>query len=94
MKIHGHSLNNEPFLTLMKEVEVTLNPRQLTVERFNDACSYRPSSLADLLTVKSNVFLPPPGQFQKAYTYCHKLWQKSAISRKLVLVLLEKWCCT
>lgn len=70
----------------MTEVEATLNSQLLRTKILNDACAFKPLSLADLLTVKQKVVLPIPGQFQKTDIYCQR-------SSKRVLVFLEKWYC-
>ena len=72
----GHSLNDESFRTLLVEIEAVLNSRPLTVECISDAESPTPLSLNYLLTIKSNIVLPPPGRFEKADVYSRKRWRR------------------
>ena len=61
LKMHGKSLDNESLLILMTEVEGILNSWPLVVEMINDPSSFQPLSLANILTIKSKVVMPPPG---------------------------------
>ena len=65
LKQHGTSLNDESLITLLTEVESIVNSRPLTVETLSDIGSEVPLSLINLLTMKSNVVLPPPGDFKQ-----------------------------
>ena len=47
----------------MTEVELIVNSRPLTVETLNDANSPTPISPSNLLTLKSRLVMPPPGEF-------------------------------
>ena len=47
----------------MTEVEIIMNSRPLTAETLNDANSLPPISPSNLLTLKSRVVMPPPGEF-------------------------------
>ena len=72
LKTHGCSLNDEPFRTLLVEVEAVINSRPLTVDTLSDADSPLPLTPNHLLTMKSKVIMPPPGVFQKADLYCRR----------------------
>ena len=76
MMTHGHSLNDETFRTLLVEVEAVINSRPLTVDCFSDPNSPLPLSPANLLTMKSKIILPPPGNFQKEDMYCRRRWRR------------------
>ena len=74
MRTHGQSLNDESLRTLMTEVEMIVNSRQLTVENLNDVSSNMPLSPSNLLTMKTNVVMPPPRNFMKPDLYSKKRW--------------------
>ena len=61
LRTHGNSLNDESFRTLLVEVEGIVNSRPLTVETLSDVNSAIPLSPSNLLTMKSTVIIPPPG---------------------------------
>jgi hypothetical protein len=70
-----HILDDEAFATLMCEVESIVNSRPLTTPS-NDPADLHPLTPNMLLTQKIGAFLPPPGHFQKADTYCRKRWRR------------------
>jgi len=72
----GHQLNDEGFRTLMMEVANIVNSRPLTVTNLNDPGSLQPLTPNQLLTMKSNIVLPPPGTFQSADLYSKRLWRR------------------
>ena len=76
LRTHSLSLNDESFRTLMTEVELIVNSRPLTVETLNDANSPTPISPSNLLTLKSNVVMPPPGEFSQPYVHSRKRWRR------------------
>jgi len=76
LETHGESLNDESLRTLMIETEAIINSRPLTVENLNDPDSDKPLSPAKLLTSKSNVVLPPPGNFERPDLYSRKYWRR------------------
>ena len=76
LKTHGRSLNDEALSTLMAEVEAVMNSRPLTVELLSDGNSLNPISPSNLLTMKSKVVMPPPGEFGRADIYCRKHWRR------------------
>ena len=58
---NGSHLNDESLQTFMCEAECIVNSRSLTFDNMSS-----PDSVDTLLTMKSNVVLPPPGAFQTA----------------------------
>ena len=59
----------------MVETEGILNSRPLTVETISDPTSKLPLSSVKILTMKSNVVMPPPGEILKLDLYCRKRWR-------------------
>ena len=76
LRTHGRSLNDESFRTLLAEVEGIINSRPLTVDCLNDENSPLPLSPINLLTMKSRVIMPPPGNFQSADVYSRRRWRR------------------
>ena len=73
---HGTQLDDESLRTLMCETEAIINSRPLTVEDINDPHSWNPLTPNHLLTMKTKVVLPPPGEFQSADRYSRKRWRR------------------
>ena len=73
---HGGQLDDELLRTLLIEAEAIVNSRPLTYTDVSSTTSLEPLSPSQLLTLKSNVVLPPPGQFQKADLYCRQRWRR------------------
>ena len=69
VKTHSHSLNDEPLRTLMAEVELIINLRPHTEETISDSKSEIPLSPDNLLTMKTNVVMHPPGELSKPDAY-------------------------
>ena len=69
LKTHGQSLNDEALRTLMTEVESIINSRPLTVETLSVINSQITSNL---LTMKTNVVMVPPGVFTKPDLYSRR----------------------
>ena len=76
LRTHGRSLNDESFRTLLTEVKGIINSRPLTVDCLNDENSPLPLSPINLLTMKSHVIMPPPGNFQSAAVYSRRRWRR------------------
>ena len=75
LKTHSHSVNNESLVTLMTEVELIISSRPLTVETMNDTKSDMPLSPSHLLTIKTNVVIPPSGEFSGPNLYSERRWR-------------------
>ena len=76
LKTHSHSLNDESLRTLMAEVELIINSRPLTVETISDSKSEIPLSPSNLLTMKTSVVMPPPGEFSKPDACSKRRWRR------------------
>ena len=76
LKIHGKSLNDESLRTFLAEVQAIANTRPITSESLSDVHSPVPWCPMQLLTLKSRVVMPPPGEFQKNDIYCRKQWTR------------------
>lgn len=72
---HGERLDSESFQTLLCEVEAIVNSRPITVVS-NDAGDLQPLSPNNLLTMKSSIILPPPGNFQREDIYMRRRWRR------------------
>ena len=72
----GGQLNDESLQTFMTEVEAVVNSRPLTVENLTSPDALEPLTPNHLLTGKSSVVLPPPGEFQRADLYLRKRWRR------------------
>ena len=70
LKTHGHSLNNEGLRTFVAETEAIINWRPLTVESLSDINSEIPLPPSNLLIMKSDVIMPPPGVFNRPDQTC------------------------
>ncbi len=70
---HGRQLDDESLCTVMIEAEAIVNSRPLTTE---STFELTPLSPNNLLTMKSDVVLPPPGDFQRADIYSRKPWRR------------------
>ena len=75
VKVHGHSLNDESLRTLLTEVESVMNSRPLTNDQ-DDPTGLNPLTPNHLLTMKSKVILPPPGNFTNIDLYSRKQWRR------------------
>ena len=73
---HGTLLDDDSLRTLMAETTAVVNSRPLTTDTLNDPTSLMPLTPNHLLTGKSSVLLPPPGNFQKPDLYSRKHWRR------------------
>ena len=73
---HGTQLDDEAFRTLLTEAENIVNGRPLTVENLSDPLSGEPLTPNQLLTLKTQVVLPPPGKFERPDLYSKKRWRR------------------
>ena len=72
LREHGQRLDDESFHTLMCEVEAIVHSRPLTSDDPSDAIPLSPNQL---LTMKTSVVLPPPGNFQRNDVYMRRRWR-------------------
>lgn len=73
---HGTQLDGESLRTFMVEAEAIVNCRPLTVDTINTALTPQPLTPNHLLTMKSKVIMPPPGDFQRPDLYSRKRWRR------------------
>ena len=76
LKIHGASLSNGSFRTLLVEVEAIVNSRSFTTNLLSDANSLIPLSPINLFTMKSKTVMPPPGVLSTPDIYFRKHWRR------------------
>ena len=69
---HGTSLNDESLQRIVTEVQVIVNSRPLTIETLSDPTSPMPISLANLLTLKTKLIMPPLGSFDQPDMYSRR----------------------
>ena len=72
----GSQLNDESLRTFMSEAMATVNSRPLTVDNLNDPLSLEPLTPNQILTQKTKIILPPPGEFQREDMYLRKWWRR------------------
>ena len=82
----GHQLDDEGLRTAMYEVTSIVNSRPLT--SIGDVTSPLPLSPNMLLTMKSNVVLPPPGDYSEADKYSRKRWKRT---QYIANTFWERW---
>ena len=80
-------LDEETIRTFLTEAEGIVNSRPLTVENLLDPES-KPLCPNQILTMKSKLVLPPPGEFQEADVYCRKRWR---IAQHLTNSFWTRW---
>ena len=71
---HGTQLDGETLRTFMAEAEAIVNCRPLTADTINSPQLPQPLTPNHLLTMKSKVIMPPPGNFQRADLYSRRRW--------------------
>ena len=71
----GDQLDDETLRTLFIEAENIVNSRPLTAD-VSDPNSLQPLTPMQLLTLKSQVVLPLPGEFSRPDTYSRKRWKR------------------
>ena len=72
---HSHFLNDELLRTLMAKVELIINSTQLTVETISDLKGEILLLPSNLLTMKTSVVMPQPGEFSKPDVYSRRKWR-------------------
>ncbi|XP_067660679.1 uncharacterized protein [Haliotis asinina] len=83
----GHRLDDEMYRTFLCEVEAILNSRPLTPVS-SDSDDLDPLTPNHLLMLKSNVFIPPPGDFKQDDMYGYKRWRRI---QHLANVFWSRW---
>ena len=73
---HSTQLDDEALRTLMTEAESIVNCRPLTVENLTDPLASEPLTPNHLLTLKTQIVLPPPGKFESPDLYSRKRWRR------------------
>ena len=73
---NASQLDDESLHTFMCEAESIINSRPLSVDGLQDPDAPRPLTPNHLLTMKSKIVLPPPGNFQDADKYSRKRWRR------------------
>jgi len=73
---HGTQLDDDSLQTFMVEAESIVNSRPLTLDSINSIENLDPLTPNHLLTMKSKVVLPPPGNFQNNDLYSRKRWRR------------------
>ena len=73
---HSTQLHDEALRTLMTEAECMVNCHPLTIENLTDLLTPEPLTPNHLLTLKTQVVLPPPGKFESPDQYSRKRWRR------------------
>ena len=76
LQAHTEVLDEESLLTLMTEAECIVNSRPLSIDTISDPTSVLPLPPMQLLTMKTDVVLPPPGNFTRNDVYCRRRWMR------------------
>jgi len=76
LESNGSQLDDESLSTLLCEAEAIVNGRPLTVDALSDPDAPSPLTPNHLLTMKTKVVLPPPGNFQSEDVYSRKRWRR------------------
>ncbi|XP_030589719.1 uncharacterized protein LOC115783168 [Archocentrus centrarchus] len=69
-------LDSTSLRTLLYEVMAIINSRPLSVEHLNDPTGPEPLTPNHILTMKSTIVQPPPGEFTKEDLYLQKRWRR------------------
>nr|XP_055049264.1 uncharacterized protein LOC129434357 [Misgurnus anguillicaudatus] len=69
-------LDSSSLRTFLYEVMAIVNSRPLTAELLNDPSAPEPLTPNHILTMKSTIILPPPGQFVREDLYLRKRWRR------------------
>ena len=84
----GSQLDDEALRTLLHEAAAIVNCRPLTTDNINDPTSLEPLTPNHLLTMKSKMILPPPGEFERTDLYSRKRWRRV---QHLVNIFWSRW---
>lgn len=91
---HSTQLDDEALRTLMTEAESFVNCRPLTVENQTDPLTSEPLTPNHLLTLKTQVVLPPPGKFESPDLYSRKRWRRVQYLANQFWLRWQKEYCT
>lgn len=69
-------LDSSSLRTYLYEVMTIINSRPLTAHLLSDPAGPQPLTPNHILTMKSSIVLPPPGDFVKEDLYLRKRWRK------------------
>lgn len=69
-------LGSSSLRTFIYEAIAIVNGRPLTLEIINDPTGPEPLTLNHILTMKSTIIAPPPGEFVREDIYLQKRWKK------------------
>jgi hypothetical protein len=73
---HGTKLDSSTLRTLLYETVTLINCRPLTVDNLTDPNGPEPLTPNHLLTMKTKLLAPPPGQFTKEDVYAKHRWRR------------------
>lgn len=69
-------LDSSSLQTFLYEVMAVVNSRPLTTDNLNDSSSPEPLTPNHILTMKSTIISPPPGNFVREDLYLRKRWRR------------------
>lgn len=69
-------LDSTSLRTLLYEVMAIVNSRPLSIEHLSDPTGPEPLTPNHILTMKSTIVQPPPGEFMKEDLYLQKRWRR------------------
>lgn len=69
-------MDDSSLRTFLYESMAIVNSRPLTVSNINDPTSMEPLTPNHLLTMKSSIPVPPPGEFIREDLYARKRWRR------------------
>lgn len=70
-------LDSTSLTILLNEVMAIINSRPLSVEHLNDPAGPEPLTPNQILTMKTTIILPTPGEFMKQDVYLQKRWRRA-----------------
>ena len=74
---HGKRLDTGTLRTFLYEAMAIINSRPLSVQNINDPCGPEPLTPNHLLTMKTKLLMPLPGNFVKEDVYIRRRWRKT-----------------
>ena len=73
---HGTRIDTTTLRTFLYEVMAVINCRPLTAQNLNDPLGPEALTPNHLITMKSRLIIPPPGEFAKEDVYAHQRWRR------------------